>query len=198
MWSSTPIVREPLAWKPLEIRRASGVEKPPEPIEGSALADGHILYLRPHPSGFVQVGVIAPTDREPGRYQAQMPDLATAKHLIEHARNLGPLPRPTLMLAADRFSVVQVLTDESGDGGQVRRWYGVREAGTYVIEVRSQSLRLTFERDDNPSLSEDLLSFASASPEPYWPDYLAGRSAQIALAQRLITLHAAALARADR
>ena len=198
MWTSTPIVRDPLAWKPVVIQRAGGIETPAEPMEGSALADGRILYLHPHPGGFVRVGVLAPSDREPGRYQAQMPDIATAKHLIEHARNLGPLPRPAQMLAADAFSVVQVLPDERGEGTQVRRWWGVREAGTYVVEVRAQSLRLTFERDDNPSLSEDLLSFASASVEPHWPDYLAGRSAQIAVAQRLITLHTAALARRQR
>lgn len=198
MWSSIPLVLAPLAWKPVVIERAGGVQALPDPIEGSALADGRILYLRPHSGRFVRVGVLAPSDREPGRYLAQMPDLDTAKHLIEHARNLGPLPRPAQMLAADAFSVVQVLPDERSEGGQVRRWYGVREAGTYVIEARRQSLRLTFERDDNPSLSEDLLSFATVGDEPHWPDYLAGPSAQIAVAQRLITLHAAALARVAR
>lgn len=198
MWTSLPIVLEPLSWKPVVLERAGDIQKPSEPMEGSALADGHILYLRPHSSRFVRVGVLAPSDRGPGRYQAQMPDLATAKHLIEHARNLGPLPRPAQMLAADAFSVVQVLPDEREEGGPVRRWHGIREAGTYVIEVRSQSLRLSFERDDNPSLSEDLLSFASANDDPHWPAYLAGRSAQIAIAQRLITLHAAALARGAR
>lgn len=120
-----------------------------------------------------------------------MPDLPTAKYLIEHARHLGPLPRTAQLLEGDARSFTALDTDDQGE--RVRRWFTIRTYGTYVITAGATATLLAFEKDDQAHAAVELMSLRHGRELP-WPGYLAPQRVHVAMAQRLIALHDAHLA----
>jgi hypothetical protein len=197
-----PLVLPPLEWKALttvassaDLHGRSQNRTVPEGTTGVAFG-GTFLYLRPLASGEISLGMLRPTDRAMPLGGGRLPDYQTAVHLIEHARNLGPLPRPAAMLVSDARSFVRLDEDESR--GRMRIYTTVRDGGSYVLTLRSHVMTLEFQEDDEPGRAHDLMSLHTHDgySEIPWPDFLAPQSHHVAMALRLIELHEAAWNRA--